>query len=50
MTEKDHEDLEHSTKCWACKKEYEEGKVKVEDHDRITGKFPAMFYNFQNYD
>ena len=34
MPEKDHE----STKCCVCKKSYEEGEVKVKNHDDITGK------------
>ena len=38
MTKKDHKDFENSAKCWICKKENEEGEVKVIDHDRITGK------------
>ena len=29
MTERDHEDFNNSTKCWICKKAYEEGEVKV---------------------
>ena len=26
-------------KCWIFKKEYEEGEVKVKDHNYITGKY-----------
>ena len=37
MTKKDHECFKNSTKCWICKKASEEGKVKVKDHDHITG-------------
>ena len=39
MTKKDHEDFNNSTKCWICKREYEEDKLKVNDHDHITGKY-----------
>ena len=28
MTERDHEDFNNSTKCWICKKAYEEGEVE----------------------
>ena len=38
MTKKARKDFENSTKCWICKKENEEGEVKVIDHDHITGK------------
>ena len=40
MNKKDNEDFKNSTKCCICKKEYEEGEVKVKDHDHITGKCP----------
>ena len=40
MNKKDNEDFKNSTKCCVCKKEYEEGEVKVKDHDHITGKCP----------
>ena len=39
MTGKDHEDFENSTKCSICKKIYEEGEVKVQDHNHFTGKY-----------
>ena len=39
MTEKDHEDFKNSTKCWICKKVYEEREVKVKDHDHVTRKY-----------
>ena len=39
MTKKDHEDFESSTKCCICNKAYEEVKVKIKDHDHITGKY-----------
>ena len=38
MTKKNHEDFENSIKCCICKKDYEEGEVKVKDQDHITGK------------
>ena len=63
-TEKDHEDFNNSTKCWICRKAYEEGEVKVKDHNHITGKYwgsahqecnlnlslNVVFHNLQNYD
>ena len=36
--QKNHEDYNTSTKCWFYKKAYEEGLVKVKDHDQIFGK------------
>ena len=39
ITNKDDEDIENSTKCWICKKDYEKGRVKVKDHYHITGKY-----------
>ena len=39
MSKKDQEDFNNSTKCWICKKAYEEDEVKVKDHNHITGKF-----------
>lgn len=39
MTKKDHEDFENFSKRWICKKVYEEGEVKVNDHDYTTGKY-----------
>ena len=63
MTEKTHEEFKNSTKYWICKKGYEEGEVKVNDHDHITGKHCGskhqecnlnlsliIFQNLQNYD
>ena len=37
MSEKDHEDFNNSNKYWICKTGYEEGEVKVKDHNHITG-------------
>ena len=39
LAEKDHEDFKSSTKCWICKKVYEEGEVKVKTHDNVSGKY-----------
>ena len=39
MTKKDHEDFQNFTKCWICKKVYEEGEIKVKDDDHVTGKY-----------
>ena len=39
MAEKDYEDFNNSTKCWICKKSFEEGEVKVKDHDHVTEKY-----------
>ena len=39
LAEKDHEEFKNPTKRWICKKVYEEEKVKVKDHDHITGKY-----------
>ena len=39
MTMKDHESFNNSSKCWICKKEYDEGKVRVKDHHPGTGKY-----------
>ena len=38
MTKKDHKDFNNSTKYWVCGKAYEEGLVKVKDHDQISEK------------
>ena len=38
MTKKDHEDFKKSTKYQIYEKAYEEGKLKVKDHDKITRK------------
>ena len=38
MTKTDREDFDNSAKCWISKKTYEEGEVKVNDHDHVTGK------------
>ena len=39
MTEKYHEDFNNSNKCWICKRAYEEGEVKVKDHNQSTAKY-----------
>ena len=38
LNEKDHEDFNNSTKCWTCKKAYEEDEVTIKDHGLVTGK------------
>ena len=48
ITEKDHDNFENSTKCWICKREYEEGEVKVKDHDHITRKYWGSAHNHCN--
>ena len=42
----------NSAKCYICKKAYEEGEVKVKDHNPITAKYreSVAFHNFHNYD
>ena len=37
MIEKEHGDFNNSITCWICKKAYEEGEMKIKDHDHITG-------------
>ena len=39
MTKENYKDFDNSTKCWICKKAFEEGEVKVKDHNHITGKY-----------
>ena len=39
MAKKDHEDFNNYTKFWVCKKAYDEGEVKVKDHDHVTEKY-----------
>ena len=39
MNKKDNEDFKNSIRCWICKKAYEEGEVRVKDHDHIIGKY-----------
>ena len=38
MAEICHEDFTNSSKCWICKKAYEEVELKVKDYDHITGE------------
>ena len=35
-------------KCWIFKKEYEEGEVKVKDHNYITGKYGGSVQQNRN--
>ena len=35
-------------KCWIFKKEYEEGEVKVKDHNYITGKYGGSVQRNRN--
>ena len=44
MTKKYHYDLGSSTKCWICKKEYNQGEIKVKDHGHITRKRRVSAY------
>ena len=39
MNKKDHEGFQNSTQCWISIKAYEEGEVKVQNHDQITVKY-----------
>ena len=39
ISETDHDNFNDYIKCWIFKKEYEEGEVKVKDHNYITGKY-----------
>ena len=39
MTEKGLEDFNNSAKGQIYKKTYEEGEVKLKDHNRITGEY-----------
>ena len=39
MNEEDHDRFNDYIKCWIFKKEYEEGEVKVKDHNYITRKY-----------
>ena len=36
---KKHEDFKNSTKCWICRKTYEEGEAKVKLQDIIIEKY-----------
>ena len=39
MNEEDKANFETSTDCWICRKDFEEGEVKVRDHCHFTGKY-----------
>lgn len=36
MTKKDHDDFKKCTKFWICEKAYEEGDVKIKNHEHIA--------------
>ena len=36
--EEDKAIFETSTNCWICRKDFEEGEVRVRDHSHFTGK------------
>ena len=48
MSEKDHDNFNDHIKCWSFKKEYQEGEVKVKDHDYITGKYGGSAHQKRN--
>ena len=48
MSVKDHDDFNDYIKCWIFKKEYEEGWVKVKDHNYITGKYGGPAHQKRN--
>ena len=35
----DKANFETSTNCWICRKDFEEGEVRVRDHCHFTGKY-----------
>ena len=39
IAEIDHEDFTNSSECWICKKAFEEGEVKLKDHNHITRNY-----------
>ena len=39
MNEEDKANFETSTNCWICRKDFEEGKVRVRDHCHFTRKY-----------
>jgi len=39
MNEEDKANFETSTNCWVCRKDFEEGEVRVRDHCHSTGKY-----------
>ena len=52
ISEKGHEDFNNSAKCWICEKAkaYQEGEVKVKDHDRVTAKHQGSTHQECNLD
>ena len=48
MSEKDHDNFNDYIKCWIFKKIYQEGEVKVKDHDYITGKYGGSAHQKRN--
>ena len=48
MSEKDHDNFNDYIKCWIFKNEYQEGQVKVKDHDYITGKYGGPAHQKRN--
>ena len=48
MNEKDHEDFNNSTKCWICKKAYDEDEAKVRDLDHVTAKYQRFAHQACN--
>jgi len=39
MSEEDKANFETFTNCWSCRKDFEEGEVRVRDHCHFTGKY-----------
>jgi len=39
VKEEDKANFETSTNCWICRKDFEEGEVRVRDHCHFTGKY-----------
>ena len=37
--EEDKANFETFTNCWICRKDFEEGEVRVRDHCHFTGKY-----------
>ena len=36
LTKEDYEDIDKSTVCWIYEKAFQEGDIKVKDHDHIN--------------
>ena len=45
LTKEDHRDFAHAEQCCYCHKPFEEGEVKVRDHDHFTGKYRGAAHN-----